>query len=101
MDVLVSMLLPVIAVAAGRYLYEGIQIVSRFVDSNVPAPVHAIVLVVVQFTLIQLAQLLGMPLPEALDAFTLEIVTAVVTALMAMGWHAISNKQSVARLRAI
>ncbi len=93
MDALVSMLLPVLAVIGGRYLYEGIQIVGNFVRTKLPVQIHAVALVVIQFGLLQFAQFIGIPLPESLDGFTPEIATAVVTALAAMGWHAISAKK--------
>ncbi len=93
MDALVTLLLPVIAVVVGRYLYEGIQIVGNFVNTKLPAQVHAIALVVIQFALIQAAQALGIPLPETLNGFTPEIATAAMTAAMAMGWHRLSAKK--------
>ncbi len=100
LDALVTLLMPVLAVIAGRYLYEGIQVVGAFVDYKLPAAVHMVALVVVQFALIQLAQLVGIPLPEALSGFTPEIATALATAGMGMGWHALSKKQEVALLAA-
>jgi hypothetical protein len=88
------MLLPVIAVVLGRYLYEGIQIVGNFVNAKLAPQIHAVALVVVQFALIQAAQALGVPLPETLDGFTPEIATAAMTAAMAMGWHKLSAKKT-------
>lgn len=101
LDTVVTLLMPVLAVAAGRYLYEGIQVIAHFVDAKLPAVVHAVALVVVQFALIQLAQMLGIPLPEALSGFTPEIATAAATAGMGMGWHALSKKKEVALLAAV
>jgi len=100
LDALVTLLMPVLAVIAGRYLYEGIQIIGNFVDYKLPAAVHAVALVVVQFALIQLAQLVGIPLPEALDGFAPEIATAFATAAIGMGWHALAKKKEVALLAA-
>ncbi len=92
MDPLVTTLLPVLAVMAGRYLYEGLQIVAGFVNAKLPAPVHATALVLIQFGLIQASQMLGVPLPESLDGFTPEIATAAAAAAMSMGWHSVSGK---------
>ena len=94
MDALVSLLVPVLAVIGGRYLYEGIQIVGGFVKTGLPVQVHAIALVVIQFGLLQFAQFIGIPLPESLDGFTPELATAAVSAVIAMGWHSISAKGS-------
>lgn len=96
LDALVTLLMPVLAVIAGRYLYEGIQVIGNFVDYKLPAAVHGVALVVVQFALIQLSQLVGIPLPEALDGFTPEIATAFATAAIGMGWHALAKKKEVA-----
>ena len=96
LDALVTLLMPVLAVIAGRYLYEGIQVIGAFVDYKLPAAVHMVALVVVQFALIQLAQLVGIPLPEALSGFTPEIATALATAGIGMGWHALAKKKEVA-----
>ncbi|KKL19244.1 hypothetical protein LCGC14_2467430 [marine sediment metagenome] len=93
MDALVSMLLPVLAVIGGRYLYEGIQIVGSFVKTKLPVQAHAVALVVIQFGLLQFAQWIGLAMPESLDGFTPELVTATVSAAIAMGWHSISAKK--------
>ena len=93
MDALVSMLIPVLAVIGGRYLYEGIQIVGNFIKTDLPVQAHAIALVVIQFGLLQFAQWIGIPMPESLDGFTPELVTAAVSAAIAMGWHSISTKK--------
>jgi hypothetical protein len=92
LDMLVGMLLPVLATLGGRYAYEGIQILSNFVNVKVPAVFHAIALVVVNWLLLQLGQFIGMPLPSDLDSFTLETATATAMMLMQMGWHWISQK---------
>jgi len=97
MDELVSMLFPLLAIVGGRYLYEGIQILFNFVNDQVAPQFHAIVLVVVQFTLLQFGQWIGIPMPESLDGFTAELATAITSALIAMGWHSISNKKSATR----
>ena len=94
LDSLVTLVIPVLAVAGGRYMYEGIQELLKFVDRKTPVALHGLFLVVVQFGLIQLAQLLGMPLPEALDGWTIEITTAATATAMAMGWHRISKERS-------
>ena len=94
MDELGLMLIPVIATIAGRYVYEGIQIVGNFVDNKLPTQVHAIALVVIQFGLLQFAQWIGLAMPESLDGFTPELATAVVSAAVAMGWHATSAKKA-------
>ena len=94
MDEFVLVLIPVIATIAGRYVYEGIQIVGKFVEYKLPAPAHAIALVVVQFGLLQFAQWIGIAMPESLDGFTPELATAVVSSLAAMGWHATSAKKA-------
>ncbi len=93
MDALVSMLILALAVVGGRYLYEGIQIVGNFVKTKLPVQAHAVALVVIQFGLLQFAQWIGIAMPEALDGFTPELTTAVVSAAAAMGWHAISGKK--------
>ncbi len=94
MEQLVPMLFPVLAVIAGRFLYEGIQIVAGFVNSKLTTQVHAIALIAIQFGLLQFAQWIGMTLPTALTGFTQEMSTAVVSALIAMGWHAVSKSSA-------
>ena len=94
MDVFASIVFPVLALFGGRCLYDGIQIVGGFVKTGLPVQVHAIALVVIQFGLLQFAQFIGIPLPESLDGFTPELATAAVSAVIAMGWHAISAKGS-------
>jgi hypothetical protein len=87
-----EMLLPAVALLLGRYLYEGIQVLTTIIDKKVPVAVHGVVLVVVNWGLMQLGGLLGMPLPEALSGFTPEIATSLALALTQMGWHYAAGK---------
>lgn len=92
MEALVQMLLPVIAGLVGRYAYEGVQILGKFVDLKVPVPVHGIALVVVNWALLQLGLFIGLELPTALDGLTPEILTSIAMALGQMGWHRLSKR---------
>jgi hypothetical protein len=90
-DGLFAMLLPVLATIAGRYIYEGTQILGSFLKLKLPMAVHAISLVLVNWLLMQLGQFIGMTLPSTLEGFTPEIATAIAMALGQMGWHKISK----------
>jgi len=91
---LVTILLPLLAVVAGRYLYEGIQIVGAFVNNKLSAQVHFITLTVIQFALVKFSQWIGIAIPTSLDGFTPALATSIATALIAMGWHAKSGSQT-------
>ncbi len=96
MDGLMTLLIPVVATFGGRYVYEAIQILGTFINTKVPTVLHAIALVFVQWGLIVFAQFIGIPMPETLQGFTPELTTAIVSALAAMGWHAIDAKKAKA-----
>lgn len=86
-------LLIALAAIVGRYVYEGIQVAGTFVDKKLPTVVHALALVTVQFGLLELGQFFNMAFPKTLGGFTAELSIAVVSALFAMGWHALSKKK--------
>ena len=93
MDQIASMFLPIGAVVAGRYLYEGIQVVGNFVKVSLSPQAHAAALVGVVFGLLQFGQFLGMSMPDALDNMFMEGAVAGVGAGVAMGWHSLSSKK--------
>lgn len=92
MEELAAMLLPAIALWLGRYLYEGIQLLSNLISKNLPLYVHGLALMAVNWLLLQLGQFVGMSVPAGLDGFTLELATALTLALGQMGWHHLSQK---------
>ncbi len=92
MEELVAILLPAIALWLGRYVYEGIQLLTNLIDKKVPLYVHGLVLVVVNWFLLQLGQFAGMSVPAGLDGVTPELATALVLALGQMGWHHVAQK---------
>lgn len=92
MEELAAMLLPAIALWLGRYLYEGIQLLSNLISKNLPLYVHGLALMVVNWLLLQLGQFVGMTVPTGLDGLTPELVTALTLALGQMGWHHLSQK---------
>ncbi len=87
MEELAAMLLPAIALWLGRYLYEGIQLLSNLIDKKLPLYVHGLALMVVNWLLLQLGQFVGMSVPTGLDGVTPELATALVIALGQMGLH--------------
>jgi len=92
LDVLIGAVLPILAMWLGRYAYEGVQILARFVDMKLPEIVHAIALVVIDWLLLNLGQFLGMELLGGLDGLTPEVLTAIALTLGQMGWHKLSKK---------
>lgn len=94
MDQLVTMLLPILAAVLGRYAYEGVQILAKFVDMKLPAVVHGVALVVVNWLLLQLGMLIGMEIPTALDGLTPEVLTSIAMALGQMGWHKLAKDKA-------
>lgn len=95
MDQLVLLLLPALAALLGTYMWEGVQIISMLLDKKIPVQIHGIVLLVVNFLLMNLGQAIGLSLPETLSGFTPEVMTSVALALGQMGWHHQKNKGKV------
>lgn len=88
---LVGLLLPVVLTFANRFVYEGILKLTVIMEGLPPLP-KQISVVVVSFILTKAAVWLGMPLPGDLSGLAPEITLAALTALAAMGMHALKKQ---------
>lgn len=90
MEALFAALLPILVAALTRYVTEGLQSLIAVMD-KLPAIVKQIVVVAIAFLLTHLSLALGIPLPESLDGLTPEVVSSILSALGAMGWHQLAK----------
>jgi hypothetical protein len=89
---LLGLLLPTLVLIATRPVYQGIEGLNVLLG-KLPANVKKILVVVVAFLLTKLGTFVGMPLPGDLAGLTPETISAVLSALGAMGVHQISGKR--------
>lgn len=80
------LLIPIILAWLNTYLFEGLQSVVE-VLAGLPAIIKQILYTTIQFLLLHLAVVIGLPLPEALVGIMPEILLAITTALVGMGLH--------------
>lgn len=90
MEELIGLLLVPLLTFANRYVYEGIQKLTVVME-GLPAFPKQVSVVVVSFILTKAAVWLGMPLPGDLSGLAPEVTLAALTALAAMGMHALKK----------
>lgn len=83
---LLWLLIPLILAYLNTYLFSGLKALMTGLD-KLPAIVQRIIYTVIQYGLLKLSLLVGMPLPEALEGFTPEILLALTSAVVGMGMH--------------
>lgn len=83
---LVWLLVPLVLAYINTYLFEGLQS-AVIVLKGLPGIIKQLLYVIIQYLLLKLSIIVGLPLPEALEGFTPEIMLALTTSLVGMGLH--------------